>query len=137
MNAAPRYLTAAALAGLAGLHVAWGRGSTVPFATAHGLADAVVGRRVVPSAVACNAVAIALLAASALVLDVPVGPAPLRRIGRVGVATVLTSRGIIGLAGRTDLLSPGSASPRFRRLDRRYCGPLCLALAAGAMTSVR
>ena len=37
-----------------------------------------------------------------------------------------------GLAGRTDLLVPGSESERFRRLDRRVFGPACLALATGA-----
>jgi hypothetical protein len=40
---------------------------------------------------------------------------------------------IAGLAGRTDLLSPGSDSERFRDLDRRFYSPLCLALAAAAV----
>jgi hypothetical protein len=41
------------------------------------------------------------------------------------------------MAGRTDLVSPGSISPRFRRLDRRYYSPLCLALAMAAGSSAR
>jgi hypothetical protein len=36
---------------------------------------------------------------------------------------------MLGLAGRTRLVSPSSASPRFIRLDRRVYSPLCLALA--------
>jgi len=54
----------------------------------------------------------------------------LRRLGAGGVIAVLTTRGAFGLAGRTDLLSPGSTSEDFRRLDRRFYSPLCLALAA-------
>ncbi|HMJ36036.1 MAG TPA: hypothetical protein VK501_19180 [Baekduia sp.] len=36
----------------------------------------------------------------------------------------------MGLAGRTDLVSPGATSERFRSLDRGYYAPLCLTLAA-------
>jgi len=79
-------------------------------------------------------VAAALFAASALVADAPVAPLRVRLIGRRVVGCVLAVRGIAGLLGRTDVLSPGSSSPRFRRLDRRYFSPLCLALAAGCQT---
>jgi hypothetical protein len=34
------------------------------------------------------------------------------------------------MAGRTDLLAPGSSSERFRSLDRRVYSPICLTLAA-------
>jgi hypothetical protein len=129
-----RYLAAATLAAIGGLHVAWGRGATLPFATRDELADAVVGRRSVPPPTACNAVAASLFAAAALVADAPVAPRGVRRLGRGVVATVLGVRGVLGVAGRTDLLSPGSASPRFRELDRRFYGPLCIALAFGAAT---
>ena len=43
---------------------------------------------------------------------------------------VLTTRGALGLAGRTDIVSPGSSSERFRQLDRQVYSPLCLTLAA-------
>ncbi len=129
-----RYLTAATLAAIGGLHVARGRGATVPFDTRDELADAVVGRRSVPPPAACNAVAGALFAAAALVADVPIAPRDARRLGRYVVAGVLGTRGLVGIAGRTDLLSPGSMSPRFRQLDRRAYAPLCLALAAGAIS---
>jgi hypothetical protein len=128
-------LTSAALASIAGVHVAWGLGSTFPFATRAELADAVIGSPAVPPPGACYAVATALFAASALVADVRIGPRRVRRLGRQVVGGVLTVRGIAGLAGRTDVLLPGCASPRFRRLDRRIFSPLCLALALGAFTA--
>ena len=135
MRRASSSLAALTLFGLAGLHVVWGRGSSFPFATKLELSDAVIGSRAVPSPGACYAVAAALFAASALAADAPVAPRRVRVLGRRVVVGVLSVRGIAGLAGRTDLLSPGSASPRFRSLDRRFYSPLCLALAAGTLTS--
>jgi Protein of unknown function (DUF3995) len=128
-------LTAAALMALAGLHVAWGRGSAVPFADRERLADAVIGRRSVPEPAACYAVAVALGVGATLVVGPPALPDQLRRVGLVGVAGVLGLRGVLGLIGRTDVVSPGSASDRFRRLDRRIYSPLCLSLAAGAIAA--
>jgi hypothetical protein len=130
-------LTVAALLTLAGLHAAWGRGSAVPFADRDRLADAVIGRHDVPSAAACYAVATALAAGAALVGDRPAIPHDVRRIGLLGLAGVFGLRGTIGLVGRTDLVSPGSASERFRRLDRRVYSPLCLLLAAGSLAARR
>lgn len=132
MRRASSCLTSATLAAIAGIHVAWGRGSSFPFANKLALSDAVIGSEAVPSAGACYAVAAALLTASALVVDAPVAPRRVRRLGRRVVGGVLAVRGVAGLLGRTDVLSPGSASPRFRRLDRRVYSPLCLALAAGS-----
>jgi hypothetical protein len=133
----PRYVTSATLAGIGGLHVAWGRGSTFPFPTDAELTDTVAGSSVVPSPAACNAVAVALFAASALVIDVPIGPRWVRTTGRMVVAGVLGVRGAAGVSGRTSELVGWSVSPRFRRLDRRYYGPLCLALSLGAATARR
>jgi hypothetical protein len=130
-----RSLTSVTLVGIAGLHVAWGFGSSVPFRNRVELADSVIGADLVPSPTACLAVAAALLVASGLVADVPVGPRNLRRVGRRIVAGVLGVRGIAGVLGRTDLLSPGSTSPRFRQLDRRFYSPLCLLLALGSATA--
>lgn len=127
------YTTSGVLAAVAGVHVAWGIGSAFPFRTRAELADAVVGSENVPPPTACYAVAAALTTASLLVADVAILPARTRRLGRFVIAVVLTIRGVAGLAGRTDALSPGSSSPRFRRLDRRVYTPLCLALTAGAV----
>lgn len=132
-----RGATAGTLLTLAGLHVLWGRGSTFPFADRDGLNDAVIGRSVTPSPSACFAVAGALTAAGALVADVAPLPRGIQRIGVTGVAAVLATRAALGFAGRTDVAVPGSVSPRFRRLDRRIYSPLCLALAAGAISSWR
>jgi hypothetical protein len=129
-------VAAVSLAAMAGLHIAWGFGSSVPFSSRRELADAVVGRSTVPPPASCHGVATALLVAGGLAANLPVGPAGLRRLGRMGVVSVLTARGLLGLAGRTDLVSPGSDSPRFRRLDRRVYAPLCLLLAAGVATAV-
>jgi len=89
----------------------------------------------VPAARACFAVAALLATGAALVAGRPRGRPVLRRTGAGGVAAVLATRGAVGIAGRTDLVSPGSTSPRFRALDRRWYSPLCLLVAAGAASS--
>jgi hypothetical protein len=137
MRTTVRRATAAALFALAGLHVLWGRRSSFPFSNADDLADAVTGRRSVPSAEACVAVAGALAIAGALVADVPRLPRGLQHLGVTGVGAVLATRAGLGFTGRTDVVSPGSVSIRFRRLDRRVYSPLCLALAVGAIVSRR
>ena len=127
----------AALVGLAGLHAAWGLGSTWPLPDRAALADAAVGTADVPPPAACFAVAAALGLAAALVDGRPRRRPLLRRVGAGGVVAVLASRGVVGLVGSTGLVSPGSSSPRYRRLNRRYYSPLCLSLAALASPAVR
>ncbi len=122
----------ATLGAIGALHLAWGRGSTWPYPDADTLADEVVGRPVVPSPGACYAVA-GLLGTAAVLLGTPPGPAPrLQALGQAGVATVLGTRATLGFLGRTDLVSPGSASSAFRRNDRCRFSPLCAALALAA-----
>ena len=128
--------TALTLAGIGAVHVAWGLGSSFPLGDRAALADAVVGSDTVPGAPESFAVASLLGVAAALVADVIPGPASLRRLGVVGVATVLGVRAGFGFAGRTHLLVPGSDSPRFRRNDRFVFAPLCAGLAAGALMSL-
>jgi Protein of unknown function (DUF3995) len=123
---------AAASAGLfaaAALHAAWGSGSAWPFPDRAALAQAVIGTARVPGPVPCFAVSGALAAAGALTAGWPSRYPGLRRAGVVAVAAVLAGRGMLGLAGRTRLVSPASTSARFTRLDRRVYSPLCLALA--------
>lgn len=119
----------AGLLGLAGLHVAWGLGATWPLPDRAAFADAVVGTEEVPPPAACFAVAGALGLAAALVGGRPRRVPMLRRLGAGGVVGALAARGVVGVFGVTELVSPGSNSPRFLRLDRRYYGPLCLSLA--------
>jgi len=126
---------ATGLGTIAAVHLAWAAGSSWPLADRSELADAVVGRAGggVPPPSACVAVAGALTIASALIGGRPAVDPRLRRAGARATVAVLGVRGSLGLLGRTDILSPGSASPRFRRLDRRIYSPLCLALAALAL----
>lgn len=121
-----------ALRAIGALHVLWATGSRWPLPDRERFADSVTGRPAgkAPGALACLAVAGLLGTAAALVDGRPRRAPGLSRVGSAGVVTVLTVRGSLGLAGRTDLLSPGSASERFRELDRRIYAPLCLALAA-------
>ena len=132
-------VAAIGLGAIAGLHVAWAAGSSWPLGDRSELADAVVGRAggEVPPPSACLAVAGALTLASGLIGGRPAVDPRLRRGGVRAVVAVLCLRGSLGLGGRTDILSPGSASPRFRRLDRRIYSPLCLGLAALALPAVR
>jgi hypothetical protein len=128
-------LTTGTLLGLAGLHVAWGRGSSFPFGDRTELADAVVGAPVVPEPVACFLVAGGLATGGLLVNGVSGLPVVLRRFGLLAMAAVFGLRAALGFCGKTDLVSPGSDSSRFRRLDRRIYSPLCLVLAAGSLVA--
>ena len=129
--------TAVVLGGLGVLHVAWGRGSTFPFASRDELTDAVMGSSHPPSPAACYLVAALLTVGASSVASCALGASGLVRWAAGGVVTVLGGRGALGLAGRTDIVAPASTSDRFRRLDRRAFSPLCLALAAGAARSLR
>ncbi|GGV75009.1 hypothetical protein GCM10015535_04740 [Streptomyces gelaticus] len=126
-------ISVTALTVLSGLHVAWGLGSTWPLPDRETYSDVVVGRPNPPGPAACFAVAGALGTAALLVAGRPRRRPALSRVGAAGVAGVLSLRGAAGLAGRTDLLAPGSVSPRFRRLDRLAYSPLCLALATSTV----
>jgi hypothetical protein len=130
--------TAAVLASIAGLHVAWAHGSSLPFRTRDRLHDAVLGAPTNrPSALACYTVAAALTLSSATVLRAASrrdrASRPLARV----VAFTLATRGTIGLLGQTHRYMPGPTSQTFRRLDRSVYSPLCLALAVGAVSASR
>jgi hypothetical protein len=122
----------ASLLAIAGLHVNWALGSSWPLPDRESLSDEVAGRADAdpPSAAASLAVAGLLGAAAAFVAGRPHRAPGFSRLGAAGVVTTLAARGGLGMAGRTDLLAPGSASERFRDRDRRIYSPLCLTLAA-------
>ena len=130
----PEQVASAALAGLAGLHLLWATGSAWPLSDRAVLSDAVYGQDTFPSAAACVATAAALTTGSAFVAG---WPNRARRIQRAGAVGALSLRGILGMVGRTELVSPGSSSPRFRALDRSCYSPLCLTLAALAAPAAR
>jgi hypothetical protein len=127
--------TATVLGGIGALHVGWGLGSSFPFRDRAALADTVVGSDAVPGRRASLAVAGLLGLAAGLVADVLPVPPTFRRVGVVGVATVLATRAAFGFAGRTERLVAGSNSARFVTADRLVYAPLCAALAAGAVVS--
>lgn len=129
-------LTSGVLALLALLHVGWGCGSSLPLRTRRDLADAVCGTTEVPPPGACFLVAGALASGAILVADVALVPRSLRRVGLAGMAGILSVRGILGLSGRTALVSAGSDSIRFVRLDRMIYGPLCLGLSMGSIVAL-
>jgi hypothetical protein len=137
MRGITRTLTASTLLGIGGLHVVWGRGATFPFASRDRLNDAVIGRNATPSPGACYGVAGLLTAAAGLVAGLPAPRSGLRRAGVCTVALTLGTRAALGFAGKTELVSPGSVSPTFLRMDRRVLSPLCAALAIGAAASLR
>jgi hypothetical protein len=75
-------------------------------------------------------------AAGALVAGFPARDSVLRRLGVCTVTATLGARAALGFAGKTEVVSPGSVSPRFRSMDQRFLSPLCLALAIGAASSL-
>jgi hypothetical protein len=129
IRTAARLGGAAVLAGLAGLHLAWGRGSSWPMRTRRTLSAAVAGTDRIPSPGACFAMTGVLGTAAAIAGGVG-GRRPLARLARAGVAAGFLGRGLTGVTGRTGLLVPWTPSAHFVELDRRFFGPLCLGIAA-------
>ena len=127
--------TGTTLGALAILHGAWGLGASFPFRDSHQLADAVIGRRSVPPPRACFAVASLLMAGSALVLNLLPTPRWFRSLALASMASVLLIRSAAGFSANTSVLSKGSDSKRFRRLDRQLYSPLCLLLAIGSLSA--
>jgi len=128
-------LTGSVLAGLAVLHLAWGLGSTFPFRSRRELADAVIGSSRVPPPAACFAVAGILATGAALVAGVFPLPPPVRHSSLLGMAGAFGVRSVLGFSGKTALVSPGSDSVRFLRLDRQIYAPICLGLSIGTIVT--
>jgi hypothetical protein len=131
-----RGLTATTLLALAGLHVLWGLGFSFSFRDREQLADSVVGTSEVPSFGACLAVATALALAAALVTGLFPLPGRIRTFALRVASSILLTRGIAGAVGRTSVLSPGSESATFKRLDKKIYSPLCLWLATSVRRSI-
>ena len=125
---------AVVLAGVAGLHALWGAGAAWPASDRGQLADAVAGTEEMPPPGACFAVAGGLLVAAALVAGAGGQRRP-ARLARAGVAEGLLVRGVMGVTGTTGLLVPWAPSASFQARDRRWYGPLCLALGSSVALS--
>jgi hypothetical protein len=122
------------LGGVAGLHALWGAGAAWPASDRVQLADAVAGTEEMPPPGACFAVAGALLAAAVLVAGAAGQRRPVR-LARSSVAVGLLVRGVLGVTGTTALLVPWAPSASFQARDRRWYGPLCLALGSSIALS--
>jgi len=129
------HVSAAAFAGISAIHVLWATGSSWPLPDFDALTDAVAGQGPAgaPGPLACLGAAGAFATAAAVLAGVPRDRPRIRRAAATGVVAVLTVRGAFGLAGRTDLLVPGSTSSRFRSMDRRFYAPLCVTMAVLAL----
>ncbi|GAB4583897.1 DUF3995 domain-containing protein [Nocardia sp. IFM 10818] len=123
------WTSAAALAGIAGIHVAWALGWRWP-----GHDDATLAQRVVgpnselPSAGLTYVVAGLLVAAAGAVGAATVDDRRLPRLAAWGVAGVLGARGVAG-AGSA---AAAGFDEIYWTLEAAVYAPLCLALAAGA-----
>ena len=135
-HSSTKRVTATVLFAIAGLHVLWGVGSSFPFRDREQLADSVIGTSEVPPMGACFAVASALALAAVLVTGVAPVPRRIRTLALRLVASVLLTRGVAGALGQTSVLSPGSNSSTFVRLDKKIYSPLCFWLAAGVRRSI-
>jgi len=119
---------AALIAGASAMHAVWGTGSAWPARDRRELADLVVGTQEFPDTSACFTVATLLAGAAAVVARGAGGPRG--RASRACIAGVFAIRGVAGLTGSTRWLVPWTPSDRFADWDRRYYGPLCVAIAA-------
>lgn len=128
------YITAVILFVIAALHFLWGVGVYWPVAGETELARAVVGAKGItrmPSFAACLFVTLALMAGIVIVLRLGGVIAPtfipliLFQIAGAGFAFVLLSRGVVGFLPFWAEITPEEP---FRRLDRQFYSPLCIAL---------
>jgi hypothetical protein len=116
----------ATLGGLAASMWRGVEGRRFPLADRDDLAEAVIGTSNVPGPLPFFGVAAALLFASSAVQNRPPWPKRSRRLALGASAGVLGGRDVLGLAGKTSLVSRDSDRARFRRLDRHFYARLCL-----------
>jgi hypothetical protein len=126
---------AALIAGASALHAAWGTGSAWPATDRRELADLVAGTDEFPDRTACFVVSALLAGTAAVVATAPGGPRG--RAVRACIAGGFAVRGVAGLTGSTRWLVPWTPSRRFVDLDRRYYGPLCVAIGALVAAGIR
>ena len=121
------------LVAIAALHVLWGIGYWLPIKDEAALARAVIGAAGVdrmPGAVPCATVAVALLLA-VMCLWWPPGVWRTLAVGAIGAVFFVRSAAAFIPVWRK--LTPEQP---FATLDRRYYGPLCLALGVGFWLSI-
>ena len=113
---------------IAAFHLLWAIGYWLPIADEAALARAVVGAKGVdrmPGAVPCALVVVALLFA---IMCLWWPPSVLRSLAVGAVGAVFLARGAVAHTAFWRRLTP---TEPFATLDRRYYGPLCLAIGIG------
>lgn len=126
-------LLSVVLLALAVLHVMWGIGYWFPIEDEAQLVRAVAGfpdAEEMPGAVPCSLVAVALFMA---VTCLWWSPGPFRFLALAVIGTVFVARGVAAFTPVWRKLTP--VEP-FATLDRKYYGPLCLALGLGFWISL-
>ncbi len=121
------------LLGIAFLHLLWAIGFWFPIREEQSLAKAVVGSSGVskmPGAIPCALVAVALTFAAILPQQADF---PFRDLLMSLIAAIFILRGIAAYFPMWRALVPEEP---FATLDRRYYGPLCLALGIGYLILV-
>ncbi len=127
------WITALILVVIAAVHLLWAVGYWFPIRDERALARAVVGAPGIermPGAVATSFVVLALMI---IVLALFWAPGWPRTIVLTGAALVMFARGIASYVPVFQRMSPEEP---FATLDRRYYGPLCLALGVGVALSI-
>ncbi|WP_067539320.1 DUF3995 domain-containing protein [Nocardia crassostreae] len=123
------WTSAAALAGIAGIHAAWAQGWRWPGHDDVTLAQRVVGpNSELPSAGLTYVVAGLLVAAAGAVATATVDAHRLPRLAAWAVAGVLAARGLGGLGS----VAAAGLGETYWQLELALYSSLCLALAAGA-----
>ena len=118
---------------IAALHLLWGIGYWFPIKDEAALARAVVGAAGVermPGAVPCALVVVALLFA---IMCLWWPPSLLRSLAVGAIGPVFLVRGAVAYTAFWRRLTPMEP---FATLDRRYYGPLCLAIGLGFVAQV-
>ncbi|MEB4614517.1 DUF3995 domain-containing protein, partial [Leucobacter sp. M11] len=122
------------LGGLSALHVAWARGSTVPYDSAKELSRNVTGQKTPPTPGATATVAGALGVGTAL----SAGFGQKNWFGRLlrrGLMVAMGARAVTGYRGTTLDVLDWKANKTFAENDRRVFAPLCAVIAVGLFLS--
>ena len=125
-------MTSGALMGIGGLHLAWALGSHFPASDERALARSVTGDDAMPPRAASAVVGLGLVA----VASIPAADGlPGSGLARHVAGVALLGRAVVPSGVLLNALRLPTPAPAFVRLDRTAYRPLCLALAAGLLTS--
>lgn len=135
MRSAIARATSGALLGVGGLHLAWALGSHFPAQDERTLARSVTGDDAMPPRAASAVVGLGLVTMAAASMPAA-GAIPGARRARRVAGVALLGRAAVPSVVLLNALRLPEPAPEFVRLDRTAYRPLCLALAAGLLTSM-